>query len=339
MRRACTTFVASLLSAPLSAPLWAAPVELDTPGAHIIVTRPVDEWSGDAGALSDSLSVVKAKKAHYHYVYGPRSDVNGGTNVFGKMDNDPITVATAAELRASGFEPSFSQGYAFTIQVAQPLAPTSYKDLVQAQGEVYRALILSQGDPETLQSRLRGRKIAGGFLSVLTVGLVGAKFGANAAGGVGGNGGVIGSVYQLPLGVPDALAPAGLPSFDPSPYQAMEIHPVTYRGGLTGQIIIAYVGEKTREVEIAALAKGIAACAGVGTTEEEIQRSRDADFEYRKTVWKACLEAGDCKDGVYSPKPQVAAPAAITAPSADTPQTAQPEPNAPSSVEQSAAKP
>jgi hypothetical protein len=306
---AWASLFAPLLLAPFSATLWAAPVELDTPGAHIIVTRPVDEWSGDSGALSDSLDEVTSKKAFYRFFWGGTSEVLGGVNVFGRMfsGDDPVVVATTAELKSSGFAPGFGQGYVFVVRPALRMKPESFKDLVQAQSDAYRAIVLSQGDPQTLQTRIRARKVAGGVLSVLMVGLVGAKFGESAATGLAGSP-VIGDVYQLPLGVPDALAPAFLPAFDSGPYKEMEIRSVTYRGGMTGQIIIAYTKDKTHEVETAALAKGIAACAGVGTTVEEIQKAREIDFEYRQAIWKGCVESGECKDGVYTPKPRAEAP-------------------------------
>ena len=43
-----------------AAPALAAPVEFDTPSAHIIVVRPVDIWSGDSGAQAESEALVKA---------------------------------------------------------------------------------------------------------------------------------------------------------------------------------------------------------------------------------------------------------------------------------------
>jgi hypothetical protein len=280
----------------------AAPVELDTQEAHIIVIRPVDEWSGDSSAQTDSLDQVRSRKANYRLMVGYKDEVHGGPLWLAKASNHPVVNAVREQLAAAGFTLGLSQKYFFVVELSQSMEPSSFKSLVEAQAIAYRLTILNEGDPETLGSRISGSKFAGGVLSLVTLGVAGAKFGSSGA-QVVLNTGLAGDFYQIPLGVPDALAPAALPALDAGEYKEMEVRRVTYRGGMTGQIIVAYRNAKTAESEVAALSKAIAAVAGAGTTEDEVRKSRDADFEFRKATWKACVDTGECRDGKYVGKP------------------------------------
>ena len=48
----------------------AAPVEMDTPAAHVIVIRTLDVWSGDVSGMKDSLERVRDKVASYGVTIG-----------------------------------------------------------------------------------------------------------------------------------------------------------------------------------------------------------------------------------------------------------------------------
>jgi len=51
--------IASICASLLSLEAFSAPVEFDTPDAHVIVMRSIDAWSGDNSASEDSLGNVK----------------------------------------------------------------------------------------------------------------------------------------------------------------------------------------------------------------------------------------------------------------------------------------
>jgi hypothetical protein len=280
----------------------AAPVEIDTPYAHIIVCRPVDEWSGDKSAQSDSLDEVRARKANYRVRLGSKRELQGGPLLLQKESDHPIVNGVRNELASAGFTLGLSQAYFFRVEEAQSLDPVRFREFAQSQATAYRLTILNQGDPSTLQSRTTGKKFAGGVLSLVTIGAAGAKFGTLGA-ETTLNAGMAGDAYKLPQGLRAVLVPAVLPDFDASAYHDVEIRRVSYRGGMLGQIIVAYRMEKTAEAEVGALSKAIATVAGTGTTVDDIEKSRQADFAFRKSVWDACVASDECKDGEYVGKP------------------------------------
>lgn len=291
----------SAISMMLPALCIAAPVELDTADTHIIVVRPVDIWSGDRSAQSDSLDHVRSKTALYWVWTASQNVVNGGPLWLQRVSDHPIVTATTAALAKSGFELGLSQSYGFRVQQPQTLEPSRFEAFSTAQTALYKITVLSQGDPDTLSGRVAGRKFAGGVLSLVTLGVAGGVGGALGAETVL-NTGIAGDVYQLPLALRGALAPALLPPFDASAFKQVEVRSVTYRGGMNGQILIAYRADKTEANEVEAMGLAIATAAGAGTSVPEVEKSRADDLAFRKATWEACVTAGDCKDGVYAPR-------------------------------------
>lgn len=290
-----------LLTALTGAAAQAAPVELDTPDAHIIVVRPVDLWSGDSSAQSDSLEHVRSKTANYWVWLGYKDEVNGGPLLLQRASTRPVVVAATAEMAKDGFAPSYSQSYGFKVLHPEPLAPATYEELSQAQAALYKLTILNQGDPDTLQNRTSGKKFVGTLLTLATLGIAGGKFGAIGAETVI-NTGLAGDIYRLPSSLRESLALAILPPLDSPSFKEIEVRSVSYRGGMNGQIVIAYRSAKTEEAEVEAMGVAIAAVAGAGTTVEGVEKSRADDLAFRKATWDACVIAGDCKDGVYAPQ-------------------------------------
>ena len=273
----------------------AMPVELDTPDAHIIVVRPVDIWSGDSSAQDDSLDMVKAKRANYvlEITYG--RNFMGGPLWLQRADDHPVVNAVSEALKPHGFDLRPNQGYFFGVKFAENIEASRFDEVREAQAANYRQIIIDQGDPDTLGRRIMSRKVAGNVLSLLTLGIAGSKFGAVGASTTLGSG-IAGDVYQAPSWVP-TLSPALLPALDTSAFKSIDMRRLQFRGGMVGQMVIAYRGEKTPEIEREALVKGIVAATGADTTPEEIKAARASDFAYRQVVWKECVAASKCGDG------------------------------------------
>lgn len=71
------------LLAPAS--LLAAPLEFDTPDAHVIVVRALDSWSGDNSASEDSLTAVKEHEGGFSLMYSKEKGVEGFPALFGSF--------------------------------------------------------------------------------------------------------------------------------------------------------------------------------------------------------------------------------------------------------------
>ena len=285
--------------------LFATPVELDTPDAHIIVMRALDSWSGDNGASEDSINGVTKHKTGYML-----SQPNGQKNIVtsipmlfgfnGFTENHPIFKGVLAELKQHNFKLTQSPPVNFDVGVAITLEPAKLADFIKYQGELYKNFVISEGNPETLPSRISTRKFFGGVLSLATVVVAGDKYG-NLGTNAALNSSLPGDVYQLSASSRAALTPLDLSSlrFDASSYKSIDVRRVIQgRNGSVGhgQIIIAYKNAKTDDIENAALIKAIVSLTGADTTVEAIQHARDEDFAKRQAIWNACVADGKCKN-------------------------------------------
>ena len=315
MKRPAWLAIVAALVAALASGVCATPIEIDTAGAHVIVVRPVDVWSGDEGYATKSLGAVRDKIANYFVVVSESEALYGGPMTFHKMTGHPITIGVKAELQKAGFRITSSEAYRFRVDMPQSLKPDDYDVLREAQSELLRRAVLAQGDPATLQSRVSNHKVVGGLLSLVTLGAAGNVGGATVANATLGSG-IAGDVYQAPRNsanrdarrsgiaaepyqVPENIAriatPALLPAFDTATYAQIEVRRLWFFGGMVGQIVIAYREPKAPEAEVEALVKAIVSAVGADTTPEAIEASRAADLAWRKTQWSECVAAGKCK--------------------------------------------
>jgi hypothetical protein len=285
---------AAALSTALAVP--AAPVELDGDMWHAIVIRPVDLWVGDAAARDDSLDEVKSHKANY-MVYVRGQQLRGGPLLFQGPSKDSIVAGVQDELEHNGFKLGLSQEYMFTVDGCEYMPAAQYKPFADYQARDYRELVRAEGDPDTLESRIRGRKFAGSLLALATIGIAGKVGGASIAEAVTGST-IPGDAYQVPLAAASESIPVLLPAFDASPYETVSVRRINYKGGMNGQILIALKKGWTEDDEAQALIKSITVALGVGATPESIEKSRGEDLAYRKSVWASCVTAGDCKPDI-----------------------------------------
>jgi hypothetical protein len=271
-----------------------APVELDSPQWHAIVVRPVDLWVGDKGTRDDTLAVVASRKANYQMYVRGRCCLRGGPLIFQGPSDDPIVHGVRDELQRNGFELGLTQKYMFTVEGAQYMETEKYQAFAEAQAASYRGLIRAEGDPDTLESRIRGRKVAGAVLGVAMIGVTQAKFGTDIASKMAGST-IPGDIYQFPIGMASSLAPAVLPPLPPGPYRTISVRRLPFKFGMNGQVLVGLKEGSTDDDEAEVLIKAIAIALGVGATPESIEKARAEDFAYRKSVWDACVSEGRCK--------------------------------------------
>jgi hypothetical protein len=165
-------------------------------------------------------------------------------------------------------------------------------DFTRAQNQLYRASVVQQGDPASMVSRVAGKQAAG----VLTTAAL-AGFGVHKLGdavNLSQYGTLYSDISKLTGGASAALLPVPLPDFDFSGFAEAEVRRVTDNAGHIGEIVIAYRKPKTEAGEQAALAQAIAAAAGVGTTPQEVETARAADYAQRLSIWAKCQATPGC---------------------------------------------
>ena len=177
------------------------------------------------------------------------------------------------------------------------LDPKEFSSFAKNQHELYKQVVIADGNPATLHSKVSRRKFFSGVISLATVAVAGEKFGSLGANTVL-NTGIAGDVYQLSASSRAALIPiTSLPTFDASSYKYIDVRKVIQGNNeRLGQVIIAYKNDKTEDVENTALIKAIVSLTGADTTVEAIQQARDEDLTQRQAIWDACVSDGKCKN-------------------------------------------
>ncbi len=290
-------FIASACTLLIALPALAAPVEFDTPDAHIIVVRALDSWSGDNSASEDSLEAVAQHKGGFR-VERPTGNVLGYPLLFGFNSDakaDIVVQGVSNSLKPFGFKLAGLQSE-FSVDKPVALDPTKYADFANYQRELYKAVVVSDGNPATLHGRVNGRKFFSGVLSLATIGIAGEKFGALGSQTVL-NTGVAGDVYQLGASGNAALSPLDLPTFDASSFKSIDVRRVIQgNNDRLGQVIIAYKSDKTVDAENTALIMAIVTLTGADTTVAAIQQARADDLAARQSIWNSCVAEGKCKN-------------------------------------------
>ncbi len=289
----------SICASLLSLPIFAAPVEFDTADAHIVVIRALDSWSGDTSASADSLTAVKEHKGGFRLgsEKGPRYDVPGFPMLFGfnsDSEKSVVVQGVIAALKPLNFNLTQST---VNFKVDKPIAlePVKLTDFAKYQRELYRNMVISQGNPANLHSSVSARKFFAGVFSLGVVVVGGEKYGSLGSQALL-NSGIPGDVYQFSSSGRAALTPLDLPNFDASGYKSIDVRRVIQGNNeRVGQVIIAYKNEKTDDAENAALIKAIVSLTGADTTVEAIQQARNEDLAKRKAIWDACVADGKCK--------------------------------------------
>lgn len=270
----------------------AAPAAFDVGDMHVIVIRPIDSWDPNRTTAEYSMDGLRSKNFGFQYVDAagvkvvPRS---GG--LFRDKVATPLSDEVYRIMATNGFGDKGSHVY--FIGGAAKLAPERMNDFVEAQNLLYRATVVQQGDPATLESRIAAKKTVNLLASVAL-----ASFGVDKLGHDAVNltqyGALYSDISKLSGGASGALLPVPLPDFDFAEFNTVEVRRVTDNAGHVGEIIIGYRKPKSAASEQSALAQAIAAAGGVGTTVQEVEAARAKSYEQRLALWSECQATPAC---------------------------------------------
>lgn len=272
---------------------YAAPVEIDTPDAHIVVMRALDSWSGDKSASEDSLEAVADHEGGFQ-LERPQGLVLGFPLLFGGLNDDMVVQGVNAALKPMKFKLAQSK---VNFKVDKPIAlePERFAEFAKHQRDLFKNLVISEGNPATLHNSVTARKFFSGLLSLGTVAIAGDKYGTLGQEAIL-NTGIPGDVYQFSSSGRAALTPLDLPDFNSTGYKSIDVRRVIQGNNeRVGQVIIAYKTDKTEAAENAALIKAIVSLTGADTTVEAIKQARAEDLSKRQAIWDTCVSEGKCK--------------------------------------------
>lgn len=273
-----------------------APVRLDIEGAHIIVIRPIDRWSGNAASSDYSIKEYAKKKIAFFYFDEKGKKTLGSAGFFSKPEDNMLATVVQRELAQYGFTNNGPSGVAFVVDRPINLSIKSVPTFLKAQDILYRSAVIHQGDPETLESRISDKRVLGTVFAIAAAG-----YGMNKLGAVSG------SQFIFSSGIADdvsgftkdeSLAISPIPSyeFDATQYSTVEVRKVSYGSDRVGQILIAYRHEKTSDVEREALAKAIVIASGADSSSDAIIAARSNDLAERVEIWNACQATATCTE-------------------------------------------
>lgn len=293
MRKKLIYAIACLLAATTA---LATPVEFDTEDAHVIVVRPIDLWSGDLSSAEDMLDAYKSKKVSYVIEKQDSGVYIGYPQLFMDVTDHPITKGAEKKLAELNFKPVSNQLHNFKVEKSIPIDVAEFPALIQYQQAIFKYVVLSQGDPATLPSRVKGKKFLGGLLSLGAIAVSANTFGLSTGTNFAVNSGIADDVYRRVSQYRGSIAPINLPNVDLKDYQAIDIRKITTsQNDRVGQVIIAYKNAKTPEAEQTALIRAIVTLAGADTTLRDIEQSRAENYAERVAIWNACVGDDACK--------------------------------------------
>ncbi len=285
---ACLTFAVSLNC-------LANPVILDTPDATVMIVRPIDQWSGNKRFLDISISGLQKK-----CFLVVRKDENIEKSLVERIKKE------SADL---GFEQCYTGssmgGY---IMPSPPISvlPSEMATFNKVQEYLFKASVLLQGNPATLQDRIANKQSIGSvveFLAFAIASKVGASNGISPAGSL--NLGLLTSsgIGQYPLDSEFRIKSENIPLLNPVPmdyakYKSVEVRKIESwpSKNSNGEIIIGYKKEKTLELEEDLLVKSYIIAGGLNEVVPDIELARKNDYEDRLKIWNDCVAKGECKD-------------------------------------------
>ena len=201
---------------------FAAPVTVDTEEARIVVVRPIDSWSGDTSLSEDIFESYTSKKVGY-FVSVNGENIIGFPTLFQGVPDHPITKGVEKQLTQLEFKLSNSAKHYFVIEKPLQIEASELPSLIQIQQSLFKRMVVDQGDPETLPSRVKGKKFLGGLLSLgfmaASANTLGLEAGTNFAVGSG----IPGDLYRLAAQYRDGIAPISLSDIDLDSYRDIEI--------------------------------------------------------------------------------------------------------------------
>jgi len=296
----CSAFaLAFATTSVVSIPTLAAPLVFETETAKIIVVRPIDLWSGDKSVLEDSLNAHKEKTVHYK-VQTDSAVLNGNPALFRSPTDHPLIKDVNAKINTVGFKAPMSSANAMFIHKQSSIPGLVANEFLAFQNDVYKQAVISQGDPDDLQSRTSRNKVLGAALSIGTTILAGQRFGLDRGANTFLGSGSAEDLYKSVASYNGSLVAVEIPNLDISTAKEVSVRKVESLNKVTGQIIIAYKDEKTEAAEHEALVIAVVALTGANSTTAEIEQARKEDFARRKAIWDKCVADGG---GTCKPEP------------------------------------
>lgn len=277
----------------------AAPTVIDQPEYKLIILRSIDQWTPDKGALEDSLDSFVNKEYKFSIVNEAGKEEFLRTSIFSSSvtEKSPAMMNAYNAAEQAGWKTSMNPKFNFRVGAPASIDGQTANNAIKTQSEAYRAIVIKMGSPDELQDAYFGKKVLGNLLaigaSVLSLDKYGGTFTSNAIIGSG----FAGDLAALPTALSRNL-PLAYPiqNEDFKSYKIVDFRSVQgLPSGGVGQVIIAYKGVKSPEVEVTALSKAIESLIGLDTTASNIEAARVEDFERRKTIWKACMADTTCK--------------------------------------------
>ena len=274
----------------------AAPVQISTKDADIIVVRTADIWSGDESRMSIAVNSIKNKEYACSYFDDDKEKyMDLRKPLFGGFSKGiPLDVGKKAALY--GFSSGFFDKYYFLVNKPVSVDPSDLIDLAKAQNALYEGSVIKRGNPKTLPTRIKIRHFFGNlaYLATTTVSIF--KYGSSFGGTFATHTGLSDDAYNLVVSeARDAIVPIPIPQLNPSLYTSVDVRRLTYGDDTMGQILIAYKVPKTPEIETEALATGIVSAIGADTTPEAVLKAQEEDRAARQAIWDKCVAAGKCK--------------------------------------------
>jgi len=296
MKKLITTLSLSVLAALNSSCLMAKPIELDTPDAHIIVVRPLDQWRSGLSDFTENSPRIKFLGRNIYNLgyYDTGLEKNLLAVSAALFSTDQSNVGYFPEIKARYPNKTIAKGMTFRADKPIEVKPSEFAQIAQAQNNLFKKTVIALGDPATLEARINSQKATGNVLGVLSL-LVSAIPVVNSAGiGPGVASAFTSDAVNLPQSISRTVVDVTLPVTDLSKYQTIDIRKTTGDQS-SGEIIIAYKSAKTQEAEDAAMLLALPVLMSFDETPAEVLSAFTADYEYRKSIWADCIKSGECK--------------------------------------------
>lgn len=294
MNKIARALIHTFLPAALPLLSFASPVHIDIEGAHVIVVRPIDTWAGNRSTAEYTLDEIRKKKIAFYYYDSAGNKLLGSGGLFKKPLQTPVVVQTQDRLKELGFTNNGPSGMTFVVESPVDLPPKSIESFNRVQTSLYNDFVLRQGNPATLSDRILAKKFVSAGLSLAVLGVGMDKLGAVSGSQFVFSTGIADDIAKITLNERTALAAVPPPAFDYSTYKSVQVRKVSFGADRVGQIIIAYKGDRTSEIEDAALAAGIVSASGADTSPEAISIARESDYQHRLRIWAECVATARC---------------------------------------------
>lgn len=271
------------------------------------MVRAIDDYGiGEQKISNRQLEKHEDKAYAFAYSYGDKKD---RLYVKATDDENPIVAAVKEIATIYGFTPNNgtfgNSGISDDIFRQQTLTSEEAKTFTSTQNALWQNKVISMGDPNKLIEKADSAQTATNWMAIGGL-LGGAVLGAYAGNAIGNpinasGGATIGS--QIGISTSFLSTYGGLISFnqlpavDYSKYKTVDVRKVTINvNQRSGNIIIAYKGQKTDQAEQTALIAAIPILLGFTETVTDIKAARAQDLAARKEVWSQYASKQDNKE-------------------------------------------